>query len=445
MTINPVELIRKKRDGGVLSREEIDAFFCAYLKGKLPDYQVAAMLMAIYFRGLTEPEMYALCDTMIQSGTVADLSMIEAPKIDKHSTGGVGDKTSLMLAPIVASLGVAVPMISGRGLGHTGGTLDKLEAIPNFEVNLSMAKFRAMLRRHHCALIGQTKSLAPLDKLLYALRDVTATVESIPLIATSIMSKKIASGLDGLVLDVKTGIGAFMSDYEQLRKLAQTLIAIGHHYGKRVSAFITDMNEPLGYAVGNWLEVKECVECLQGQLVPDLLEVTLTLAGEMLRLAGRCQSLEEGKAMSERQLQNGQAFDKFLKIAKAQGAEISYLKNLDKYPKSKYSEVIYARETGWIKAINALEVGFSATHLGANRLKKEDSIEPKAGIVFRKKVGDAVQRGEVVAEFFTDKKSAIVPVKVRLEQAITISSQPVAPLKKVLEAIPDEIVDSISR
>jgi len=239
MTINPVELIRKKRDGGVLSREEIDAFFCAYLKGKLPDYQVAAMLMAIYFRGLTEPEMYALCDTMIQSGTVADLSMIEAPKIDKHSTGGVGDKTSLMLAPIVASLGVAVPMISGRGLGHTGGTLDKLEAIPNFEVNLSMAKFRAMLRRHHCALIGQTKSLAPLDKLLYALRDVTATVESIPLIATSIMSKKIASGLDGLVLDVKTGIGAFMSDYEQSRKLAQTLIAIGHHYGKRVSAFIT--------------------------------------------------------------------------------------------------------------------------------------------------------------------------------------------------------------
>lgn len=437
MIINPVELIRKKRDGRVLAADEINFFFRAYLKGKLPDYQVAAMLMAIYFRGLDSDELFALCDVMIRSGKVADLSCIRAPKIDKHSTGGVGDKTSLILAPIVASLGVAVPMISGRGLGHTGGTLDKLESIPNFNVSLSLAKYRAMLRQHRCALIGQTPTLAPLDKLLYALRDVTATVESIPLIAASIMSKKIASGLDGLALDVKTGVGAFMSDLERARQLAKTLIAIGRHYGKRVSAFITDMNEPLGYAVGNWLEVKECVECLQGRSVPDLMEVTLALSGEMLRLAGKCQSLQEGIELSQRQAQNGAAFEKFLDICKAQGADISYLKNPSKYPKSKYSETVYAQQSGWIKSINALEVGFCATLLGANRMKKEDPIEPKAGILFKKKVGDAAQQGDAIAEIFTDRKTAIAAAKSRLAQAIELSAEPTTPLKKVLEALPD--------
>ncbi|MFN3385916.1 MAG: thymidine phosphorylase [Candidatus Thermochlorobacter sp.] len=435
MMINPVELIRKKRNGNTLTADEISYFFRAYLNGKIPDYQVAAMLMAIYFCGLSPDELFALCDVMIHSGKVANLSQIRAPKIDKHSTGGVGDKTSLILAPVVASLGVAVPMISGRGLGHTGGTLDKLESIPNFNVSLSLSKYRTMLRQHSCALIGQTPSLAPLDKLLYALRDVTATVESIPLIAASIMSKKIASGLDGLVLDVKTGAGAFMNDLAHSRELAKTLIAIGHRYGKRVSAFITDMNEPLGYAVGNWLEVKECLECLQGRHIPDLLEVTLALSGEMLRLGGKCQSLQEGIEQSQRQLQNGKAFEKFLEICKAQGADISYLKHPDKYPKSKYREAICAPCSGWIKSINALEVGFSATLLGANRMKKEDRIEPKAGILFRKKVGDCVQSDEVIAEIFTDKKTAIAAASSRLAQAIEIDTTPVEPLKKVLEAL----------
>lgn len=433
--MNPVELIRKKRDGKALSDDEIAQFFSGYLKGKLPDYQMAAMLMAIYFRGLSECEMLQLCNVMLHSGKVADLSMIPVPKIDKHSTGGVGDKTSLILAPIVASLGVAVPMISGRGLGHTGGTLDKLESIPNFKVSLSLAKYRAMLKRHHCALIGQTPELAPLDKLLYALRDVTATVESIPLIATSIMSKKLASGLDGLVLDVKTGVGAFMPERAAARQLAETLIHIGRHYGKQVSAFLTDMNEPLGYAVGNWLEVKECLECLQGSDITDLLEVTLTLSGEMLRLAGKCESLEEGIALSRRQLENGQAFDKFLAVAKAQGADIAYLKAPSRYPKSKYHEVLLAPQTGWIAAIDALEVGFSATALGANRMKKEDAIDPKAGIVFRKKVGNAVKKGEVLAEIFTDRKAALPAVKARLQAAIQLSKQPVERPKKVLESI----------
>lgn len=437
MIINPVELICKKRDGTALTADEISYFFRAYLKGKIPDYQVAAMLMAIYFRGLSADELFALCEVMIHSGKVANLSQIRAPKIDKHSTGGVGDKTSLILAPVVASLGVAVPMISGRGLGHTGGTLDKLESIPNFNVSLSLSKYRTMLRQHGCALIGQTPSLAPLDKLLYALRDVTATVESIPLIAASIMSKKIASGLDGLVLDVKTGAGAFMNDLARSRELANTLIAIGHRYGKRVSAFITDMNEPLGYAVGNWLEVKECIECLQGRHIPDLLEVTLALSGEMLRLGGKFQSLQEGIEQSQRQLHNGKAFEKFLEICKAQGADISYLKHPDKYPKSKYREAICAQHSGWIKTINALEVGFSATLLGANRITKEDRIEPKAGILFRKKVGDSVKSGEVIAEIFTDKKSVLEAATSRLAQAIEIDTMPIQPVKKVLEALCD--------
>ncbi|MDW8465407.1 MAG: thymidine phosphorylase [Chloroherpetonaceae bacterium] len=430
--MNPVELIRKKRDGQVLSDSEVEQFFLAYLKGKLPDYQMSAMLMAIYFQGLSECEMLRLCDVMIHSGKVADLSGIPVPKIDKHSTGGVGDKTSLILAPIVASLGVAVPMISGRGLGHTGGTLDKLELIPHFNVALSLSQYRRMLKQHHCALIGQTAALAPLDKLLYALRDVTATVESIPLIATSIMSKKIASGLDGLVLDVKTGKGAFMPNPDAARALAQMLVRIGEHYGKRVSAFLTDMNEPLGYAVGNWLEVKECLECLQGRKIDDLLEVTLTLSGEMLRLGGKCESLQEGIELSQQQLQNGKAFEKFLAIAKAQGADVSCLKAPHTYPKPKYRAEIAASQSGWIAEIDALEVGFSATLLGANRMKKDDRIDPKAGIVFRKKVGDTVQAGDCIAEIFTDRKAALPPVTARLQAAIKFSEQPVQRPRKVL-------------
>jgi pyrimidine-nucleoside phosphorylase len=436
--MNPVELIVKKREGGALTEEEIRFFFSSYQSGKIPDYQVSAMLMAIFFRSLSTPEMNALCKTMIESGKVVTLSNVRAPKVDKHSTGGVGDKTSLVLAPIVASLGVAVPMISGRALGHTGGTLDKLESIPRFNVHLSEQKFINLLQKHHCALIGQTKEIAPLDKLLYALRDVTATVESIPLIASSIMSKKIASGLDALVLDVKTGKGAFMSEYARSKALAKTLVQIGESYGKHVQAFITDMNEPLGYAVGNWLEVKECMECLQGRndpLVRDTLEVSLTLAGAMLWLAKKVKSLKEGIELSREQIQNGKAFQKFLDIAKAQGADISPLKDFLKYPTSKLTQQVTAEKDGYISDINALEIGFASIALGAGRLKKEDAIDPKAGIVFRKKVGDKVSKGDVIAEIFTDKEDALEPVSQRIDGAIQISAKKPTAKSKILEVL----------
>jgi pyrimidine-nucleoside phosphorylase len=436
--MNPVELIRKKRQGETLTEEEIRFFFSSYHAGKIPDYQVSAMLMAIFFQSLSKSEMHALCKTMIESGKVVNLSAIHAPKVDKHSTGGVGDKTSLILAPIVASLGVAVPMISGRGLGHTGGTLDKLESIPKFNVNLSEKNFITMLQQHHCALIGQTNEIAPLDKLLYALRDVTATVESIPLIASSIMSKKIASGLDALVLDVKTGKGAFMQTYSQSKELAKTLVQLGESYGKKVKAFITDMNEPIGYAVGNWLEVKECMECLQGRddaLVQDTLEVSLTLSGAMLLLAKKVKSLKEGIDLSKAQLQNGKAFEKFLDVADAQGAETTPLKDFSKYPTSKLTEQVTASKDGYISAINALEVGLAAITLGAGRMKKEDTIDPKAGILFRKKVGDKIKKGEVVAEIFTDKESAIEPVAKRIREAIQVSAKKPVVKSKIVEML----------
>ena len=436
--MNPVELIRKKRQGETLTEEEIRFFFSSYHAGKIPDYQVSAMLMAIFFQSLSKSEMHALCKTMIESGKVVNLSAIHAPKVDKHSTGGVGDKTSLILAPIVASLGVAVPMISGRGLGHTGGTLDKLESIPKFNVNLSEKNFITMLQQHHCALIGQTNEIAPLDKLLYALRDVTATVESIPLIASSIMSKKIASGLDALVLDVKTGNGAFMQTYSRSKELAKTLVQIGESYGKKVKAFITDMNAPMGYAVGNWLEVKECMECLQGRddaLVQDTLEVSLTLSGAMLLLAKKVKSLKEGIDLSKAQLQNGKAFEKFLDVADAQGAETTPLKDFSKYPTSKLTEQVTASKDGYISAIDALEVGLAAITLGAGRMKKEDTIDPKAGILFRKKVGDKIKKGEVVAEIFTDKESAIEPVAKRIREAIQVSAKKPVVKSKIVEML----------
>jgi len=434
--MNPVELIRKKRDGGRLTAEEIYHFFSAYQHGKIVDYQVSAMLMAMFFHPLNREEMLALCHTMIHSGKVLELSRLSVPKIDKHSTGGVGDKTSLILAPIVASLGVAVPMVSGRGLGHTGGTLDKLEAIAGFQVTLSPAQFQAQLENLNCALIGQTEDIAPLDKLLYALRDVTATVESIPLIAASIMSKKIASGLDGLVLDVKTGAGAFMPSLEKSRELASTLKDIGEGYGKKVMAFITDMNEPLGYAVGNWLEVRECVECLQGRSVADLMEVSLTLSGAMLLLAEKCSSLEEGIWLAQMQVQNGAAFTKFLEIVEAQKADASVLKDFSRYPKTRFSATLQAEQDGWISQIDAREVGLCSVALGAGRERKEQGIDPKAGILFHKKVGDRIQKGDSILEFFTDREENIDSVLTRLNAAAQISPTSVEISgKKVLEAV----------
>jgi len=435
MISNPVELIIKKRDGQALTAEEIEWFFSLFHEGKLPEYQMSAMLMAMYFNPLNTQELSSLCHTMIHSGTVIDLSGLSGAKIDKHSTGGVGDKTSLILAPIVASLGVSVPMISGRGLGHTGGTLDKLESISGFNVDLGLEEFYSQLEQIGCALIGQTKDLAPLDKSLYALRDVTGTVESIPLIAASIMSKKIASGLDGLVLDVKTGNGAFMKSYDDAKLLAETLLTVAKSYNKFAVAFITDMSEPLGYSVGNWLEVRECAACLQGENVQDLMEVSLTLSGAMLELAGKCDSLEEGIDLSKKQIQNGQAFAKFIEIAQTQGGQISLLKSPAMYPKSKHVVSLQAFETGFISSINAESVGYCALELGAGRKSLEEEIDPKAGIVFSKKCGEWVNKGEKILTIHTDKEDQIQKALQRLRQTISIAPKINCPTSKIVEKI----------
>ncbi len=347
--MNTVELIRKKRQGKALTIEEIDFMIQNFIKGTIPDYQVAAFLMAAFIQGLNKWETSALTSSMLFSGEVLDLSSIPGIKVDKHSTGGVGDKTSLILAPIVAAAGIRVPMISGRGLGHTGGTLDKLEAIPGFRTDLNLKEYKSVLKKCGAVLIGQTKEIAPADKMIYALRDVTATVESIPLITASIMSKKLAEGIDGLVLDVKTGSGAFMQKFSDAKKLATSLMDTAISFNKKVIAFITDMNQPLGNYIGNWLEVYESVKILEGEITNDLSELSFTLSGAMIFLGGKAKSTKEGIEISKELVKSGKALNKFLEIAKLQNGDISYLKNLDRYPKSKYHEKLYADKTGYIK------------------------------------------------------------------------------------------------
>jgi pyrimidine-nucleoside phosphorylase/thymidine phosphorylase len=370
--VNFVELIRRKRDGGTLSPAELGAFVAGVTDGSVPDYQAAALLMAIYFRGLDGAELGALTDAMLHSGDVLDLSDIGGAKIDKHSTGGVGDKISLHLAPAVAACGVYVPMISGRGLGHTGGTLDKLEAIPGFDVNLDESRFRSVLRECGLALIGQTERLAPADKRLYALRDVTGTVESVPLIAASIMSKKLAEGIDGLVLDVKVGSGAFMKTAERARELARTLVAIGRRAGKRVTAFLTDMDQPLGRWIGNAVEVHESLDVLHGRGEPDLTELTLTLGAEMLLLGGVAGSPEAGREKIVQVLHNGAALERFRRCVALQGGSI---------PTTRWFPEEHERVeagAGFVQRIDAEAVGLAALRLGAGRTRKEDAVDPGA-------------------------------------------------------------------
>ncbi|MCW8849531.1 MAG: thymidine phosphorylase, partial [Melioribacteraceae bacterium] len=340
--MNTVSLIKKKRDGYTLSEEEIFYIISNYTIKKIPDYQFSAFLMACFIKGLNKKETSALTRAMLNSGKIIDLSSIEGSKVDKHSTGGVGDKTSLIIAPIVAAAGVNVPMISGRGLGHSGGTLDKLETIPGFKTNLSLNQYKKVIKECGAVLIGQTKDVAPADKLIYSLRDVTATVESIPLITGSIMSKKLAEGIDGLVLDVKVGSGAFMKSLKDANELADSLISTAKSFNKKVIAFITDMNQPLGNYIGNWLEVYESVKVLQGEIVPDLNEVSVNLSGAMIYLGGKAKSINEGIKISEELLKNGKAFDKFLQIVNMQNGNTFFLENLEKYPPAKYSESISA-------------------------------------------------------------------------------------------------------
>lgn len=422
--MNPREIIRKKRDGGQLSRQELEFFIKSYLASGVADYQMSAFLMACYFRGMDLDETTALTEVMLRSGAVVDLSSVPGIKVDKHSTGGVGDKVSLILAPMVAACGVPVPMISGRGLGHTGGTLDKLESIPGFRTNLSIQEYRAAIGEVGAVMAGQTAEIVPADMKMYALRDVTATVESVPLIAGSIMSKKLAEGIDALVLDVKVGRGAFMKTEADAVELAKTLIGIGKSFDKKVIGFLTDMSQPLGYAVGNWLEVKESLDCLKGRDVPDLMEITYLLGGAMLMLGGKATSIEEGTGLCRRAIESGTALDKFMQIVRRQGGDVSYLEDFRKYPASKFMIEIRSPSAGDIDNVDALELGLAAIMLGAGRMTLEDGIDPKAGIVLRKKAGDAVEIGEPLAALFTDSESAAKEARPRVERAFSIATEP---------------------
>lgn len=432
--MNAVELIKKKRDGFKLTREEIIFLVNSFTKNEIPDYQFSAFLMAGFIKGLDKQETSWLTESMLYSGKVIDLKKIPGVKIDKHSTGGVGDKTSLILAPIVAAAGIYVPMISGRGLGHSGGTLDKLESIWGFRTDLNLAEYKKVLTKCGAVLIGQTKEIAPADKKIYALRDVTSTVESVPFITASIMSKKLAEGIDGLVLDVKTGNGAFMKSLQDAETLAKSLISTAKSFDKKVIAFITDMNQPLGNYVGNWLEVLESINVLKGEVVAGLSEVTLNLSGAMIYLGGKAESIQDGISISKEIIKSGKAFDKFIEIVKYQGGDISLINNPNKYPQSKYSEYVYASKSGYITEINTYEIGMCNIELGGGRKTITDKIDFKAGMIFKKKLGDKVNKGEIVIEFFTDKKSVIDYVKNRLANAIKIG-KPLTHKEKIIKKI----------
>jgi pyrimidine-nucleoside phosphorylase len=396
-TFRAIDVIRKKRDSGELSRSEIKSLVDAYTAGNIPDYQVSAWLMAVVLQGMTRAETAALTDAMLHSGEVLDLSSLPAKKVDKHSTGGVGDKTSLVLAPLAAAASLAVPMISGRGLGHTGGTLDKLEAIPGFNVNLPVDEFRRVLETCGCAMIGQTAEIAPADRKLYALRDVTGTVESPYLICASIMSKKLAEGIDALVLDVKTGSGAFMKNEKDAAFLAELMVETGERMGKQVVALITDMDQPLGRMIGNALEVVEVVEILRGQGPDDLRQLCLELAGWMLHLGGAADTVAEGKKQSEKLISSGKALDKFRQMVELQGGDPRVIDDPKKLPQAQHSMTIDCPSDGYLASLQCEQIGTACVILGGGRERKEDSVDPSVGIVLHKKIGDAVSAGEPLA------------------------------------------------
>ncbi len=433
--MNPVEIIRKKREGESLSSKEIKYMIDGFTKNRIPDYQFSAFLMAMYFRGMTSEETSILTDSMLRSGKVIDLKSVDGIKIDKHSTGGVGDKTSLILAPIAAAAGVKVPMISGRGLGHTGGTLDKLESIPGFRTDLNLNEYKSVLNKTGAVLIGQTKDIAPADKAIYSLRDVTATVESVPLITASIMSKKLAEGIDGLVLDVKVGSGAFMRTTKDALDLTNSLVKTAKDFNKKVIAFITDMNQPLGTHIGNWLEVVECINILRGEVKNDLYKLSTKLAGTMIYLAKKAESIDEGTKTAETLVLNGKALAKFMDIVEAQGGDISLIHRPEKYQGSKHTERIVSKKSGYISEIDTYEIGMSAVELGAGRKSKEDKIDHKAGIIFKLKLGDKVKKGETIAEIFSDSGKGIDLAGRRILESITISRDKPAVLKLIKKTI----------
>ena len=423
------DVIKKKRDGGVLSSEEIRAFVEGYTNGSIPDYQAAALCMAIYFRGMNDEETTELTLAVRDSGEKLDVSGIKGLRVDKHSTGGVGDKTSLVVAPIVASLGLTVAKMSGRGLGHTGGTVDKLEAIPGFCTDLAVSEFERIVNETGIAIVGQSATLAPADKKLYALRDVTATVDSMPLIASSIMGKKLAADDDCIVLDVKTGSGSFMKSVEDSRTLAQLMVAIGKRAGKRISALITDMDKPLGYAVGNSLEVVEAIETLQGKGPEDLLELSLALAAQILFLADKG-TLEECRAMAQDAIDTGKALDTFARMVAAQGGNADFIYHPENFAKAPYVREIKLTESGYIAAVNTEQYGLASLLLGAGRNTKEDKIDLSAGYLLKKKTGDAVQAGDTLAVLYASREELFDAAERTLLNATTITAE--APEKRPL-------------
>jgi pyrimidine-nucleoside phosphorylase len=430
-----VDLIHRKRDAEELAPEEIEFLIEGYTSGEIPDYQMSAFLMAIYFSGMSDREVSRLTECMLRSGDTVDLSSVPGVKVDKHSTGGVGDKTSFIVAPLAAAAGVIVPMMSGRALGHTGGTLDKLESIPGFRTDLTAEEFTAQLAQHGLAFIGQTDRLAPADRKLYALRDVTGTVESIPLISSSIMSKKLAEGVDALVLDVKVGSGAFMKKQVDARRLAQTMVGIGRRMDKKVQALITDMNQPLGYAIGNALEIMEASQTLQNAGPADLTKLCIELAARMIFLGKKAATLEEARLTAEKHLVDGSAYRKLKDVVAAQGGNPQALDKFELLPNATGMREITSPRAGYVSTIHAEDIGMASNMIGAGRDKKEDAIDPAVGIILEVKVGEKVDAGSVLCRLYYTKEDHVDEAADRVEDAFRISGQKPDERELILEVV----------
>ena len=421
--MNFLDIIQKKKENKALSEEEIKFFIENYVKGEIPDYQVSAFLMAVYFNKLNLDETYYLTKAMIDSGDRVDLSEVPGSKVDKHSTGGVGDTVTLVLGSLLASVGLVFAKMSGRGLGHTGGTLDKLESIPGFNINIGGKEFVEILKKSNIAVIGQTENIVPADKLLYALRDATATVDNVSLIASSILSKKIALGTDGLVLDVKVGSGAFMKDIPSAVELSELMVNLGKKFGRNTKAIITSMNEPLGDAIGNSLEVIEAINILKGKKSGHLKEIALRIGSKLMIMEGLAKTEDEARKVLEGKISDGSAIEKFKEMVELQGGDPSYIDDTDKFKKSSIIKDITSEETGFVKSIEAIEIGIASRDLGAGRHKKGDVLDLSAGIYLHKKVGDFVEKGEKIATIYTEKENEVAGAIDRIKAAYAFSDK----------------------
>jgi pyrimidine-nucleoside phosphorylase len=430
-----VDLIQRKRDGKELAPEEIEFLIEGYTNGDIPDYQMSSFLMAVFFSGMSDREVSRLTECMLRSGDTVDLSDIPGVKVDKHSTGGVGDKTSFIVAPLAAAAGVVVPMMSGRALGHTGGTLDKLESIPGFRTNLTAEEFHKQLSELGLCFIGQTERLAPADRKLYALRDVTATVESIPLISSSIMSKKLAEGVDALVLDVKVGSGAFMKKQVEARRLAQTMVGIGRRMDKKVQALITDMNQPLGYAIGNALEIMEASQTLQNAGPADLTKLSIELAARMIFLGKKTASLDEARRLAEQHLVDGSGYRKLKQVVAAQGGNAQALDKFELLPNATGMREITSPRGGYVSSINAEDIGVASNMIGAGRDRKEDTIDPAVGIILEVKTGEKVDAGSVLCRLYYTKEDRVEEAAEMVEDAFSLSPQKPDERELILEVV----------